>query len=120
MTKVTPDDTASHFIGSGALSWEWWQIVSMEGIDFIDTCADDWRVFVTVEEYGAFEFNHQVLTRAIRKIAAKEGKNIEFLPERVRKECHKFVFGNLDDVDFDAGDADCVMQVAVFGKVVFG
>lgn len=122
MNRITSDDTASIFIGSGALNYGWYNVIEFSGIDYVDKSEDDWRVVVTVPDYDdeKHTIDHAILMRAVRRIARKEGRDIPHLSPDVRYECLSLVFGRADDVDFDADFADQVIQVALFGKIVFG
>jgi hypothetical protein len=123
MPKVTPQDTGDHFIGSGALSWEWWRVVEMHGIDHPDN-ADDWRVVVEECYDGVLTgkrvtFDHASVMRAVRLIAAGKAKGID-RDSVTGRECQALIFKGADATDFDASSADSVLQVAAFGEVIYG
>lgn len=59
----------------------------------------------------------EITTARVRK-ALTEMKDDEKLPEHWRKWAGKFLFNK--DMDYDAGDADVVVQYAMFKDIVFG
>lgn len=119
--KVTYQDTDDHFLGSGALDFCPWynNISTTEATD-----TESWTLKFTdpedepADNESAKErtVTHTDIMRAVRLIAS--GKMD--VRDEYRKECLKFQFGRLDEVDFDAVSADVVIQVAAFGKVIYG
>lgn len=123
---ITPEDTCSHFIGSGALQWSWWEVKKSHGIDQLNS-PDDWFVDLVEledavdEQYGVeVRIDHKVIMRAVNKLT-RTGKDNrpEFMNADVLRECSKFI-KDPDDADFDADAADQVLQYIAFGKVVYG
>lgn len=56
---------------------------------------------------------------AINRIAFDTAREIEYLGMTTRCVCRDLLF-NPDEADFDSSDADEIIQVACFGKVVYG
>ncbi|MBF6085185.1 hypothetical protein IU485_27815 [Nocardia cyriacigeorgica] len=61
------------------------------------------------------DIRHADLMRAARKIIDKD---FVVNPD-IRKEAQLMIF-NPDECDIDAGAADCILQVAVLGDIVYG
>lgn len=122
MPEITSQDTGDVFIGSGALSYSWWELVEMQGISHPDN-ADDWHVTVTVLDDDTpgkrYTFNHAEIMKAVRKIAAGRVPGLPSDGITVR-ECRTFIFDGPEESDFDAESADNVLQVVAFGEVVYG
>lgn len=125
MQTITPDDTASIFVGSGALDYPWYQDVEMTGIDFVDQSAADWSVsLVHVDpdhgtEVASVTINHQTIMKAVRDIIAGKAKGVSTTGETTRQ-CKALIFKGPDETDFDACSADNVIQVAAFGESIYG
>lgn len=122
-SKITPQDTYCHFIGSGALTWSWYTDVAATGDTDPLAPADDWSVTFALPDDEEdtpgkrYTLDHASLMRAVHAIVRGQGKGIN--PHGiVRKECRAFL-ADPSDCDFDAGSADCVMQVAAFGEVIY-
>lgn len=128
--KITPGDTATIFIGSGALTYSWYEGVELRGIDHVGT-SDDWALTFAapddVDRAGAtfdgesttrLRVDHESIMRAVRKIVDGRADGINENGV-VRAECRKLIFKGADEVDFDAGTADCVIQVAAFGECIY-
>lgn len=78
-----------------------------EGVVLTDIEADQPTEFVvTVAD----------IVKALRKIAS--GK-VEVM-RSVISASHMVLIGKADGAEFDATDADCVLQVACFGKIIYG
>jgi hypothetical protein len=124
---ATPQDTESHFIGSGALGWEWWSAMEFTYSPSANPAPDDWSLTGIAGCDGEFPneitLNHDFLLRAIRKIARmKVGEdygNSYYVSKSVYQECKTWVFKGPDACDFDAPMADEVMQLAAFGVVTY-
>ena len=115
--QASPLDTFDWFIGSGALTYPWYTQVKVTGKDtadwevqFIDGADDDSTTLYTL--------NHQTIMQAVRVIASGT-TSVDHVDPTTRDECRKLVFGKLDDVDFDAGTADQVMQFAAFAEIPY-
>jgi hypothetical protein len=117
----TFQDTDDHFLGSGALDFHPWY-TNISTTDATDT--ESWTLTFTdpadepADDVAATErtITHADIMRAVGQIA--DG-TVE-MREEYREECQLFESGELDAVDFDAISADVVIQVAAFGKVVYG
>jgi hypothetical protein len=75
---------------------------------------------VVMEEYLDDEIKSKTLTyedllEASRKLATGE---VSINP-RTKAVCQQII-SDPTDVDYDAEDADCIVQVAMFGEVLFG
>jgi hypothetical protein len=127
MAKITPQDTNIHFVGSGALSYEWWSVVADTGDALGADPADDWSVTLQESQEDpeeepppAFQLDHKALSKAVNTLArlAKD-KRPEFMSEETVRQCREFI-KDPDDADFDADTADQVIQYALLGKIVYG
>lgn len=125
-TEITGTDTWNHFALSGALSYGWYDVESHrpECDDWIlrfrdATCPEDQRVYV---------LDHKRVMIAVHKCARafirhREGtprpKFAQYVHVETMRQCCLFL-ADPDCADFDADTADQVLQVAAFGKVVYG
>lgn len=122
---ITPQQTADHFLGSGALSYDWWatdkwHVYPVGSID----AYDDWHVTLGdgyEADTPAKTVTHQIMLNGVRKIArssaaVRDGVGIQMSTQR---ECRTFL-RDPDDADFDADLADQVLQYIVFGEVIYG
>lgn len=118
-TMPGPEEMCTHFIGSGALSYSWWDVEPDGWINFDDGLGiihPEWEIRVVFgdddfEEGTKGVINPASLAQAIMRI--KSG--VTSVRSYVVDQCAMFAAGNLDDVDFDAADADSVMQIAITG-----
>jgi hypothetical protein len=122
---VTAQDTYDHFIGSGALSYSWYQEVAIDGTgDAGDVTGNSWTLrFVETGDDGpgmSREVTHRGVMRAVRELASAKGSDVEHLSRSCRRECQALVFKGADEADFDAGTADEVIQYAALGEIVYG
>lgn len=117
---ATPQETFDHVFGSGATQYPWWLGTAAVG-DFrmsdIDQ-PDNWQVEVTAENPDGNEnvskvVDHKLVMRAARKLS---GRNTLHVP--LEHECRNLVF-DADACDLDAPLADCLLQIIVYGEVVF-
>lgn len=120
---ITPQNTFDIFIGSGALSSPWYEEISITGSEFGEV-TDDWsmtfslpREFEDDEPSTRYTVTHKLIMRTVRKIVRGEQKGINPNGE-VRKEC-RTMLKDVEDCDFDAGTADCVLQAVAFDDVVY-
>jgi hypothetical protein len=120
---ATPNDTNSTFIGSGALSWDWYQEIDCTGGANTLEPSDDWAVTFALPSEDEdtpgkrYTLDHRSIMRAVNMIVRTDVKGVN--PHgAVRRECRAFL-SDPDECDFDAATADCVMQVAAFGEVVY-
>lgn len=114
MNSATPQDTQDHMLGSGALSWDWWRNEVTVNAD-----TPDWESVLTIEgedENISFTIRHSTIMRIARKIIRNKP---EYASDELVRQCRNLVF-NADETDFDASSADELLQVTVFGKVVYG
>lgn len=121
--KITPQETFSMFIGSGALSYPWYEEIAFNNTgDDIDP-PDDWSVtFELPREFAENEgkrytLNHKLIMRAVHKIVSGQQKGIN--PNGVVRQQCRIMLRDFEDCDFDAGTADCVLQAVAFDDVVY-
>ncbi|AXK86579.1 hypothetical protein SAMN05421776_1172 [Nocardia farcinica] len=118
---ATPRDTDTIIFGAGIPNYYTWWKSFEPNFDPSSEAPDDWRYTVTAEhpkdEQATVtkEIGHTDLMRAVRVVARKDSGHRETL----RKECNNLIF-NVDECDMDASDADVVLQLAVYGEVIFG
>lgn len=115
MKSSTTHNTYDIFIGSGAVAYPWYG-----SAEFPEGSEADWSLSFTDPDDHEHTVTRRDIMRAARRIASQEGADIPFLSLRVHRECQALIFKGADDVDFDADMADQVIQVAAFGKVVYG
>jgi hypothetical protein len=120
---ATKQDTYEWIFGSGLDTYSWWHEMRPEfdyGKD--GSAPDDWLMVVRFEDPGEEDevrtasVRHADIMRAVRKIARG---NVRYAGKYLAKECRNMIF-DVDAVDVDAGDADCILQVAVMGAIVYG
>lgn len=121
MTEFKESDVFDHFIGSGALAWEWWHETGHSGIDERGDAADGWHIEVEFGVDGEDEVYPMVLDahRIWKAIAACASGHLSTVSSTLAEECTLFIL-RPEHVDFDADTADQVLQVAACGKVVYG
>lgn len=120
-SKITPQDTYSIFIGSGALQYPWYEMIAFNNVgDDIDP-PDNWSVTFelprefTENENKRYTLDHASIMRAVHKIVRGVARGVH--PNGlVRKEC-RTLLRDVEDCDFDADLADCVLQVVAFNSV---
>jgi hypothetical protein len=101
---IEAEDFWSHILGSAWETWDWWT-----GVDYLD--GSDWDKVgeVKITGWDGETEGETLITKTL---------NIGDLAEAYGKclaEGYRF---NLDD--FDACDGDAVIQMAMFGEVVYG
>jgi len=122
-SKITPQDTYSIFVGSGALSYPWYEMIAFNNMGEDIDPLDDWSVtFELPSEFAENEgkrytLSHALIMRTVHKIVRGAQKGISLNGE-VRKEC-RAMLRDVEDCDFDAGTADCVLQAAAFDDVIY-
>lgn len=116
-TTPTQFDTYLHILGSGALMYPWYiEITNNVTASWDDEAGHDgWEV--TFMEDGRKVINHRAIMRAIRQCAGK--KRPRHVSDACAREARNFLLDR-DATDFDSVTADEVIQVAVFGQVVYG
>lgn len=124
----TQAHTYSDFMGSGALSYPWYDVDEYEEGD---ASNNGWRVtFQECDDYGPvtddsgnpmmFTFDHASITRAVWLIVLTKDSTHPRVSDECVKQCRNLLFKDHDDVDFDAWSADHVMQIATFGEIRYG
>jgi hypothetical protein len=118
--------TEQVIFASGAMSYSWWLEYQR---NWSDAAEDDlqapkgwvWRVTggndEDTDDQKTAVITHEVILRTARLIVAGDGG--KYVPKNVQRECALLLFDH-ESVDLDASAADVVLQVAVFGKVIYG
>ena len=75
---------------------------------------------VTVQDEYADEYESKVLTYADLLEASKKLARGEIKVNSQTKSVCQAIISDPSDVDYDADDADVIVQVAMFGEIVFG
>lgn len=128
MRKVTPAETLTHFFGAGAQAYSWYVTYNLTTVvaDAEDSRswddATDWSCVFTMEDPDAdgtkrYTVTHADVMRAIRAISGKARP--KHTSDACVRACKDMIF-QTDEADFDAATADEVLQVAMFGQVVYG
>jgi hypothetical protein len=115
MKSATPQDTQDHILGAGALSFDWWLKADTKNFD-----TPEWECTITGGEGDSDDktvvVNHAAVMKAARAILKKSPP---YVTSALIRECRNLVF-NVDECDFDANSADELLQVVVFGEVIYG
>jgi hypothetical protein len=123
MATVSADDTDTVLLGSGALAWSWymrvsvarstgtWTLTFADGEDPDYTEDDETPRWITV--------THADALKAVRRIVRAD-RSTTGVGATTQRECRTLLFKGADESDFDSDSADQVLQVAGFGKVVYG
>lgn len=85
-----------------------------EDPDSPDVYGDNWNGFYLKE---GVTVTLEDVKRAIRKLAGTEP--VKYAGPTIRSECRGLIF-DPEEVDYDADTADVIVQVAIFGEVVYG
>ena len=113
--EFSDDDIDLHIMGSGCFMWGWWYSVDTAPVSpgflikVMDPNHDD-EVLSKVITYRS-------IRRVLSNICADAYPNAEFYSSAKRTIMEGIRTG---DWDFDSDAADQIMQIAMFGKVVFG
>lgn len=114
MHKITEDvvwsdeDISDHIIGSGALSYSWW--LDVEQVDnryYIVVDAED-EVGDAIVRVDAADFADEARKCVAGEWSAYQTGTGQTVADVIRK----------DDLDADA--VDTILQMAVFGEIVYG
>ena len=102
----TDEDIEMHIFGSGFQTWDWWH-------EF-ERFAWGYRIHAE-NPMNDSDFSCDCTYDDIRRTVGEiiSGKHNVFLPR------HQLANGNVDEMDLDSDGADQIMQIAVFGEVVF-
>jgi|HubBroStandDraft_2_1064218.scaffolds.fasta_scaffold570944_1 hypothetical protein len=114
MNTATPQDTFDHILGTGAFTYDWWLTA-----DIADADTPDWAATVTGGEPGATKtatITHEVVLKTARAIL---GKRPQYASDALARECRNLIWA-ADETDFDAASSDELLQVAVFGQIIYG
>ena len=72
-------------------------------------------------EYRDDEIKDKVLTyQDLYDACEKLATGKVSVNSNTKKVCQQIILDPTDDVDYDAEDADCIVQVAMFGEILFG
>lgn len=127
--KITGADTWIHFLGSGALSYFWYDVKRHTGAE-----TDAWCLYFTdgeePDDTRVYVIDHAAVMVAVRNLARAypdhwdcTGADASDLPFgaslETMRQCALFL-ADPEYADFDADTADQVMQVCAFGSVVYG
>lgn len=128
-TLVPERATFDHFIGAGAMQWEWYGRPRYHGVpdqslDQPDSAYVGWAVdFVQTDDDGPGEarrLDHASIMRAVWQLAWAADPGVR---HATVINCRLLLATDgedvPDEVDFDADTADTVMQVAAFGEVIY-
>lgn len=121
MKYRTQADTYNHIIGAMPLTCSWYEHVTLTPDDFTldDTAYDGWSVeWYDRDEGKTFTVTHDDVMRAIRSMIRRTDRP-QYVSDTAAREARNFLF-NFDETDFDADTADQVLQVAAFGRVIYG
>lgn len=119
INTASPQETYDHMIGSGALSYTWWRDCTTTG-ETDGAVTDDWTATLTAEDGATGEdkvvtIDHKTVLAAARKAMADSREDV---CRATLRECSHLIFDN-DATDFDAGTADELLQLIVFGEIVY-
>jgi hypothetical protein len=113
-------------LGSGALSFSWWQRAVTADAD-----TPQWTAVLSCEDgYGGTKtvtVSHDVVLATARQVVGSAGKTLRTprgseypaWSRTLEQQCWRLLT-DPDDADFDAPCADELLQLAVLGEVVFG
>lgn len=124
ITPATQYDTHLHIFGSGATSYPWYGLVVDDSPgDYLADPAtyDGWIVTIADtpdddQGGGVATLDHAQILRAIKRAAFGTRAKVS---DACTREARNFLFRR-DDTDFDSDAADQIIQVAMFGKVIYG
>lgn len=132
--KITGADTWTHFIGSGALSYSWYNVQSCTEYATVEAMPGNWLLAFTdgeePDDDRVYVIDHAAVMVAVRSLARAypdhwdcAGADSSDLPfgacHETMRQCALFL-ADPEYADFDAGTADEVLQVAAFGKAIYG
>jgi hypothetical protein len=114
MKTATPQNTFDHMMGAGALSWSWWASAPAKGAG-----TPGWKVALT-GGYPGEEKTATVTYAVVLKAArAVTGNTPEGASAALVRECRHLIF-DAEETDFDAASSDELLQLIVFGKIIYG
>lgn len=125
LSATSEYDTHIHIIGSGALSYPWYdQVVDNSPHNYLVNQDEynGWTVTLTEEAANAVHggvtvtLDHAQILKAIRRAAFDKETKVS---EACVREARNFLFRR-DETDFDSDTADQIIQVAMFGEVAYG
>ena len=112
MTNLTPAEAErfSAVMGACGTMWSWWLDVEYHGGDWDDPCD----ITFTIENPFGTEPDEIVKRVTAKQIVRAIATACRTIPSM------RHINPYDEDLDLDAGDADCVLQIAVLGDVVYG
>lgn len=120
---TTQAETYTHIVGSRPLEYPWYQEVDISPDDWTldDSAYDGWSVRMSVgaedDTPVSFVLNHATVMDAARAMV-QPGVGCGCSSNATEEA--RLLLSSPDDCDFDSDTADQLIQVAVFGKVVYG
>lgn len=125
MKTATQQDTFDHIFGSGATAHSWWE-EEVWSFNPTTDAPDGWSVTLFTEdrdtgEEQKYTVTHATIMRAVRKMISgnTEWPRAGEPSQSAVREARNLIF-KADDADLDADVADQVLQVAVFGHIIYG
>lgn len=120
MRTANPQETESFIFGSGFDTYSWWHEIRALTHNPANDAPNNWAWKVAYEDPTTGEsrtvtVGHPMIMRSVRKIMTRQVPTYDSLV----KESRNLLF-NPDNADLDANDADVIMQVALFGEIVYG
>lgn len=123
MTPATPQQTEDFIFGSG-MNYPWWRRFVPDFLRDEVTCdaPDDWAFEVVARDPEYDDDDRTVIVTVDHDRIMVAALAIYTDPEyrkSLRDQCW-LLRSNPDEADVDSVDADAILQVAVFGKVIYG
>ncbi len=102
----TNEEVDDNVLGSGVTTWPWWHSVdeSPDGKGYVAVIEDP----DNCEDTITFEFSRSAVRTQVTKIMMGQSS------------ANDRIVGYLRDDDPDADAMDCVLQLVVFGEIVYG
>ena len=111
--EFTDEDIEVHIIGSGLWQYHWW-------VDY-QPIVDGFRITFVDPDTGRDERHKNVYYNDIRRVMGNMLADAYRNPEYYYLAKKQIMDGiRIGDWDFDAEGADEIMQIAVFGEVIYG
>lgn len=112
--EFTDEDIDLHIMGSGLWQYNWW-------VDY-QPIVDGWRISVVDPDTGRGQQHKNVTCDDIRRVMGNMLADAYPHPDHYSLAKQQILDGIMrsGDFDFDADGADQIMQIAVFGEVIYG
>jgi len=114
METATPQNTFDHMMGAGALAWSWWLAADVRNAD-----TPAWEATLTGGEPGdekTAAVTHAAVLKAARAVLQDPPEDAS---AALVRECRNLIF-DADETDFDAASSDELLQLIVFGEIIYG